>query len=328
MQLKDALKIMSRFISIIFLFLLIHGRCFGQTENEPAGIKPGYPVYSQYLHNGLMINPAYAGSRDALSAVLSYRMQWMGIPDAPRLESVSIHSMMKNDKVALGLRAGFMQYGVTRSQGVYAVYAYHIRMAKGKMSFGLRAGADLSNTDYTGITGIVRPDPAFPENDKSYVFPNAGAGVYYFTEKFFAGLSVPSFLYYRNTGSGNIQASHSFNEYDFIISAGALVSFTSAFRFKPSVLIDYSMNKDNRINQFDINGNLIFADLIWLGGSWRTTEQVMVGLLQVQVNQQLMLGLSYDYPVGRMNSYSKGSSEFILRYEFGSKISAANPRYF
>ncbi|HBE43363.1 MAG TPA: hypothetical protein DDW27_19615 [Bacteroidales bacterium] len=320
--------IADRFSTILLLFILIQGTSHGQPDSDSARITPGYPVYSQYLHNGLMINPAYAGSRDALSAVVSYRMQWMGIPDAPRMESVSLHSPMKNDKVALGLKAKFMQYGVTRSQSIYAVYAYHIRLARGRLSFGLNAGADLSDTDYTGIQGITRPDPAFPDYDKSYVFPNAGAGIYYFTEKFFAGLTVPSFLFYRNTGNGNVQAGHSFSEYDFIISAGALISFSSEFRFKPSVLIDYSMNKTNHVNQFDLNGNFIFSDLIWVGGSWRTTEQVAVGHLQLQINQQLMLGLSYDYPVGRMNSFSKGSSEFILRYEFGSRVSAANPRYF
>jgi len=320
---------MGRLKTIWLIFIILFpGRVSGQSDSDSARITPGYPVYSQYLHNGLMINPAYAGSRDALSAVLSYRMQWMGIPDAPRIESFSLHSPMKNDKVALGLRAHFMQYGVTRSQSIYAIYAYHIRMPKGKISFGLKAGADLSNTDYTGIPGIARPDPAFPDNDKSYVFPNAGAGIYYFSDKIFAGLSVPSFLFYRNTGNGNVQAYHSFSEYDFVISAGALIRFSSAFKFKPSVLLDYSMNNVNHINQFDINGNFIFADLLWVGGSWRTTEQVAVGHLQVQINQQLMLGVSYDYPAGRMNSYSKGSSEFILRYEFGSKVSAANPRYF
>lgn len=318
---------MGRFKGIlIILFLLVQGRSSGQSDS--ARITPAYPVYSQYLHNGLMINPAYAGSRDALSAVISYRMQWMGIPDAPKMESVSLHSMMKNDKVALGIKAKFMQYGVTRSQSVYAVYAYHIRMRGGRISFGLKAGADLSDTDYSGIPGIVRPDPAFPDYDKSYVFPNAGAGVYFFNEKFFAGLTVPSFLFYRNTGNGNVQAYHSFSEYDFVISTGALISFSPQLRFKPSVLIDYSMNEANHINQFDINGNLIFSDLIWAGASWRTTEQVAVGHFQVQINQQLMMGISYDYPVGRMNSFSKGSSEFILRYEFGSRISTANPRYF
>ena len=309
------------------LIFLVHCRSFGQ-DPDSARIILGYPVYSQYLHNGLMINPAYAGSREALSAVLSYRMQWMGISDAPRIESVSLHSMMKNDKVALGLKAQFMQYGVTRSQSIYAIYAYHIRLAKGRISFGLKAGADMSNTDYTGLLGIVRPDPAFPEGDKSYVFPNAGAGVYYFSDRLFAGFSIPSFLFYRNSGNGNTQAYHAFREYDMVFSAGGLIAISPAIKFKPSFLLDYSLHDARHINQFDINCNFIFSDIIWAGASWRTTEQVAVGHLQFQVNQQLMLGLSYDYPVGRMNSYSKGSTEFILRYEFGSRVSAANPRYF
>lgn len=320
---------MNRFTVILSVFLLWTAPGFaGQADTDPERIKPGYPVYSQYLHNGLMINPAYAGSRDALSVLFSCRLQWMGIPDAPRIESVSLHSPLKNDKVALGLNAGLMQYGVTKSQNIYAVYAYHIRLKTGKISLGLKAGTDLSNTDYRGIPGITRPDPAFPETDRSYVFPNAGAGVYYFTDKFFAGFAVPSFLYYRNTGNGRVQASHSFSEYDFVISAGALLTLSPAFRIKPSLLIDYPLNKTDHLNQFDVNCNFIFSDLLWLGGSWRITEQVAVGHLQIQISPRLMAGLSYDYPAGKMNSYSRGSSEIIIRYEFGSRISAANPKYF
>jgi type IX secretion system PorP/SprF family membrane protein len=156
-----------------------------------------------------------------------------------------------------------------------------------------------------------------------------GAGVYYFSDKLFAGVSVPAFLSYKkNTGTGSVQAFHSFEEYDLVFSAGGLLTFSQVVKFKPSVLIDYSLQNTKRLTQLDINGNLIISDLLWLGGSWRTSEQVVVGILQVQLNPQLMFGFSYDYPAGRMNSYSKGSSEFILRYEFGSKISAANPRYF
>jgi hypothetical protein len=107
-----------------------------------------------------------------------------------------------------------------------------------------------------------------------------------------------------------------------------LITFSQFFKFKPSVLVNYSLQETKKLSQFDINGNFILADLIWAGASWRTTEEVVVGILQVQLNTQLMLGFSYDYPIGRMNSYSKGSSEFILRYEFGYKVSAANPRYF
>jgi len=312
----------------IFLFLFILNGVPGQAVPDSTGISLGYPVYSQYLQNGLLINPAYTGSRGALSTFLSYRMQWMGIKGSPVFQSVSLHTPMKNDKVALGIMAQFMQFGFTKSTSIYASYAYHIRVGKGKLSFGLKGGADMSNTDYTGILLTNSGDPVFTVNDKPYVLPNVGAGLYYFSDKLFAGVSVPQFLSYRKTGTGSVQAFHSFNEYDLIFSTGGLFTFSKFLKFKPSLLIDYSLQNTKKLTQFDINGNFILADLIWLGGSWRTSEQVAVGILQVQLNQQLMFGFSYDYPVGRMNSYSKGSSEFIIRYEFGSKVSAANPRYF
>jgi type IX secretion system PorP/SprF family membrane protein len=311
-----------------FLFLLIFTSVPGQAIPDSTGISLGYPVYSQYLQNGLLINPAYAGSRGALSGFLSYRMQWMGIQDAPKFQSLSLHTPMKNDRVSLGLMAQFMQFGFTRSQSIYASYAYQIRVGNGKLSFGLKGGFDRSNTDYTGILLSTSSDPVFTVNDKPYFLPNVGAGVYYFSEKLFGGISVPQFLSYKKSITGAPQAYHSFNEYDLILSAGGLITFSQFLKFKPSFLLDYSLQNTKKLTQLDINGNFIMADLIWVGGSWRTSEEVVVGILQFQVNPQLMFGFSYDYPVGRMNSYSKGSSEFILRYEFGSKVSAANPRYF
>ena len=318
-------------IKLIFCFLFIYTftSVRGQAVPDSTGISLGYPVYSQYLQNGLLINPAYAGSRGSLSAFLSYRMQWMGIPDAPVFQSVSLNTPMKNDKVGLGIMAQFMKFGFTKSQSIYASYAYHIKLKKGKISFGLKGGFDRSNTDYTGILTTTKNDPVFTGNDKPYFLPNVGAGIYYFSDKLFGGVSVPSFLSYRkNTATGSLEAYHSFSQYDLVFFAGGLITFSEAFKFKPSVLVDYSLQNTKNLTQFDINGNFIFGDLIWLGGSWRTSEQVAVGIIQVQLNPQLMFGFSYDYPVGRMNFYSKGSSEFILRYEFGYKVSSANPRYF
>jgi type IX secretion system PorP/SprF family membrane protein len=317
-------------VKLIFFSLFFYGFTSvpGQALPDSTGISLGYPVYSQYLQNGLMINPAYTGSRGAMSGFLSYRMQWMGTNGSPVIQSVSLHTPMKNDRVALGLMAQFMQFGFTKSTSIYANYAYHIRVGSGKVSFGLKGGADLSNTDYTGILLTNPGDPVFTSVDKPYVLPNVGAGVYYFSDKLFAGVSVPSFLSYRKTGTGSVQPYHSLNEYDFVFSAGGLITFSKFFRFKPSLLLDYSLQNTKKLTQLDINGNFILADLIWLGGSWRSSEEVAVGIFQIQINPQLMFGFSYDYPVGRMNSYSKGSSEFILRYEFGSKVSAANPRYF
>jgi type IX secretion system PorP/SprF family membrane protein len=321
-------KMLKRLESLSVLFLFIFGTIKGQNVPDSSRINLGFPVYSQYLQNGLVINPAYTGTREVLSAFISYRMQWMGTKGSPLLQSVSFHSPLKNDKVALGLMAQFMKYGVTKSTSIFGDYAYHIKLKTGKLSFGLKAGVDISNTDYTGLILNDPDDPVFKTNEKALILPNVGTGVYYFSDRFFAGLSIPSFLNYRRTSSGSAVPYHSFNQYDFIFSTGALISFSPAFKFKPSVLVDYSLQNTRKLTQLDINGNFIIADLIWVGGSWRVSEQVAVGIIQAQINQQLMFGLSYDYPFGRMNSYSKGSTEFVLRYEFRYKVSAANPRYF
>jgi type IX secretion system PorP/SprF family membrane protein len=310
------------------LFLIVITGVIGKAQSDSSRISLGYPIYSQYLQNGLMINPAYTGSRGSLSGFLSYRVQWMGTKGAPSLQSLSLHTPMKDDKVAIGIMAQFMQFGFTRSTAIYASYAYHIRVRNGKLSFGLKGGTDISNTVYPNDNFLTTPgDPVFV-TDKAYILPNIGAGIYYFSDKLFAGFSIPSFLSYRKTGTGSVQPFHSFSEYDLIFSAGGLITLSPLLKLKPSFLIDYSLQRTKRLTQLDINANLILADLIWMGASWRTSEQVLVGILQVQLNPQLMFGFSYDYPVGRMNSYSKGTSEFILRYEFGSRISAANPRYF
>jgi type IX secretion system PorP/SprF family membrane protein len=314
--------------AILFIFFLPFFTCVnGQTGSDSKEISLGYPIYSQYLQNGLLINPAYSGARGALSGFLSYRMQWMGIAEAPVFQTISLNAPMKNDKVGLGIMGQFMQYGVTRSKSIYASYAYNIKLGKGRLSFGLKGGVDLSNTDYTGIDLTDPGDPLFIEDGK-YVLPNIGTGVYYYSAKLFAGISIPQFLSYKKTGTNGVQAFHSFNNYDFIFTAGGLITFSDFLKFKPSVLLNYSLDETKKFTQLDINGNFILADLLWVGASWRTTEDVAVGILQLQLNQQLMLGFSYDYPVGNMSDFSSGSVEFILRYEFGSKISAANPRYF
>ena len=317
----------ARFILII-LFAQICILTSGQADSATSRIILGYPVYSQYLNNGLVINPAYAGSRDALSLMSSYRKQWIGIKNAPEVYNLSLHTPLKGDKIALGLNAQYFKYGVTNSYSIYTIYAYQIRFTRGVLSFGLKAGVDMSNTDYSNLVLFDKPDEAFETAEKPYRLFNVGAGVYYSGSRFFGGLSVPAFLFHKNVGNGETQIYHSFSEYNFIITTGGLIPISSGFKFKPSMLLDVSMHGTKKINQLDLNGNFIISDIFWIGGAWRTTEQVAVGLLQVQIKPQLMFGISYDYPFGRMSSYSRGSSELFIRYEFGSKVSAANPRYF
>ena len=285
------------------------------------------PITSQYLTNGLIINPAYAGTRGALSANLSYRKQWAQIVGAPQFQNLSLHSPInKREKVALGLVAEYMTYGVTKDIGIYGYYAYNVRLGKGRLSMGLRGGADLSNTNYNNLQFPVgNPQDPLLMGDIKYTMPNVGAGFYYYTDRFFAGLSVPSILTYQSDAENETGLSPDFMMFKTYFLTGALIRFSDAFKVKPSVLVRYSMSEPL---EMDLNANLIIADLLWIGGSYRIAEKAAVALLDLQVTPQFKIGYSYDYQLGHLNSYTSGTHEISLRYEFEFSVSATSPRYF
>jgi len=285
------------------------------------------PITSQYLTNGLIINPAYAGSRGALSANLSYRKQWARIVGAPQFQNLSLHSPVnKREKVALGFAAEYMTYGVTKDIGIYGFYAYNVRLGKGKLSMGLKGGLDLSNTNYNNLRfpDGNPPDPLLT-GDIRYALPNVGAGLYYYTDRFFAGLSVPSILTYISDEQDQSAVTPDFMMFKTYFLTGTLISFSDGFKVKPSMLVRYSMTEPLEV---DLNANLIFADMLWIGGSYRIAEKAAVALLDLQVTPQLKLGYSFDYQLGHLNKYTSGTHEVSLRYEFEYSVSATSPRYF
>jgi type IX secretion system PorP/SprF family membrane protein len=285
------------------------------------------PITSQYLTNGLVINPAYAGTRGALSANLSYRKQWARIAGAPQFQNLSLHSPInKKEKVALGLVAEYNTYGVTKDVGIYGFYAYSVRLGIGKLSMGIKGGVDLSNTNYNNLEfpDGNPPDPLLTGNT-SYTLPNFGVGFYYYTDKFFAGLSIPSILTYESDEMDQFKVSPNYKMFKTYFSAGALLRFSDLFKVKPSMLLRYSMSEPLEV---DLNANLIIADLVWIGGSYRIAEEAVVALLDLQLTPQLKLGYSYDYQLGHLNNYTSGTHEVSLRYEFEFSVSATSPRYF
>ena len=315
-------------LMVVLCCLFLRAEAEPDQNPTPNNINLAFPVYSQYLQNGLVINPAYSGTRGALSGFISYRKQWMGIAESPNLQTMSLHTPFKNERDAVGFITQFMQYGFTKTTSLYGSYAHNIKFVRGKLSMGMKAGFDMSNSNFSNIKTVKPRDIVFTSNEDPYILPNFGAGVYYYDQRIYAGLSVPQFLSYRKSSGNSAQAYHSFGDYDFIISGGGLIDINELIKFKPSFLLHYSLNETQKTKQFDISANFIFADMIWGGLSWRTNEKALTGIVQINVNQQLMIGLSYDYPLGFMSSMRNGSAEFCLRYEFGTKISAANPRYF
>lgn len=306
---------MKKIFYILFLLLMA----------VPLTRAQNYPVYSQYLLDGLVINPAYTGTREVLTASLSLRRKSINTEGFPLMGTFSLHSPLKNDRIALGLMSHFQTYGVTSKASVFAQYAFHIKTNRGRWSLGIKAGADMVNNNYSGVS-TVEPDPAFTEGVSSYTLPNVGAGVYYNSDVFFAGLAVPEMFSYReNSSSNGYEVYHDYGNYYFLATAGGLLSFTDGLLFKPSVLARYS--PENPL-MMDINGNFIIADMLWLGGSWRLGEEVIVGILEVQLSQQLKMGYSYDFNLGEISTFVGGTHEVALRYEFGKTVSASNPRYF
>lgn len=301
---------------------------FAQDDNGgPYPVTNLVPLYSQYLLDGLVINPAYAGTRDALSISLSARKRMLGFNGESTMTSLSLHSPLRNERVALGLSVNHITYGVTKQTSAFAYYAFHINTDKGKWSLGLKGGVDMISTDYTGIITTDPNDNAFNNvGEESYSLPNVGFGVYYVNPKFFAGVAVPALLTYQSdTLSADYTMAIDPGYYDVLFSAGALISFSEEIKFKPSVMAKYNLSGNLRL---DLNSNFIIYDFLWIGGSWRIGEEAVVAILELQLTQQLRMGYSYDISLGDISSFIGGTHEIALRFDFGKKVSAANPRYF
>jgi type IX secretion system PorP/SprF family membrane protein len=285
-----------------------------------------FPVFSQYVSNGLLLSPAYTGSREVLSVNLMYRDQWVGFDGAPVYQTLSIHAPLKNAHIGIGFLLLNETSGPTRNTQAYFNYAYRVNLGKGKLAFGLRAGMHFANFNWKNIYLIDPSDPAFSNNNENYMLPNFGAGIYYYSYHAFLGLSVPYFLSYKESASHNGYAIYNdINNYNYMFTAGYLFDISRNFKVKPTTLIKY-----NSVTKFqeDLNLNIILLnDKLWLGIADRVNQAISY-MVEIQFNPQLKLGYSFDYAAGPINYFNHMSHEISLRYEFSYKIKAFNPRYF
>ncbi len=289
-----------------------------------VGKSQHFPVYSQYMLNGLAINPAYAGSRDVLSASIMYRKQWMGFEGAPVTATFSAHTPLKNKKIGLGLHVISEKIGVSSNISFFGNYAYRVRLGDGHLSLGLKFGTEILKDDYSKIT-TQQTDVVF-SNSESVLMPNFGFGAYYLTNDYFLGLSIPTLLSYRQVSASKFEAFNDVKNYNILLTGGYLFWISSNFKLKPSTLIRYHANSPL---QFDLNLNSILLKdgMLWLGISYRN-QDALVGLVEVQMGTKWRLGLSYDYSLGPISKYSSGTIEAMLRMELITVVKTINPRFF
>ena len=282
-------------------------------------------MYTQYMFNSLIINPAYAGSQESLSLTCLARRQWVGLTGAPTTETFSVHTPIRNQRVALGFLFAHDKIGVTNQYDAKATYAYRLPLGKGKLSLAVQGG--ISNYDiaysklFMGSSGF--PDPSFSQ-DVKVLKPNVGAGAYYYTDRFYLGLSVPQLFapkIFRETDN-----SYVLQERHYFISSGVVVDLNRSLKLKPNTLIKIVQGVPVQV---DINANLLIKEVLWVGASYRSFESVST-LLELQLTDQLRFGYSYDFSVtSNLRSANVGSHEIMLNYRFTFyKQNVACPRYF
>lgn len=283
------------------------------------------PQYSQYMFNTLAINPAYAGSRDVLSITSLYRKQWKNIEGAPTSMTISADMPILNEKIGLGLLVYNDEIGVFSNKAAYVSYAQRIRLSKaGTLSLGLTGGMSFFSASLTDVNTASPNDPTFSSNLANKPKPNLGAGVYYSTDKWYAGVSMPR-VFTNSLGTDAIAKSASEFRHYFLM-AGFVTHLNGFMVLKPSFI---GKAVSGAPLQLDLNMNLWFYDKIAIGASYRTGDAVLA-MLELIPAQGWRIGYAYDYTVsGLTNSMTTGSHEIMLRYEFASSTSKIlSPRYF
>jgi type IX secretion system PorP/SprF family membrane protein len=283
-------------------------------------------LYSQYMFNKMAVNPAYAGSRELLTADILYRYQWVNIDGAPKTISASIHSPLNNPKLALGFNIFNDKISPMSYTGAMATFAYRIIFPKSKLSFGIQAGFKNSGIVYNEIIAQDTKDPFLVYQVSNKIVPDANFGVYYYSDKFYAGISSRQLLRNQSVvvtdSVGNSQFAKLLTH--FYGMTGAAIPLGENVVFRPSLLAKYVSNAPP---QFDVNASFLFVNVLWLGVSYRTEKAISL-ITEINVAQNLRIGYSYDIWLNELKVYNKGSHEIRLSYDFNIRKRFITPRYF
>jgi type IX secretion system PorP/SprF family membrane protein len=307
--------VMKKFILIITVFALFGGSAIAQQD----------ALFSQYMFNKLVLNAGYTGSREVLSADLLDRYQWVGIAGAPKTITFSMHTPLLNDHIGVGFYLYSDKLGPTTDQGFMASYAYRLLLPKGKLSFGIQAGFKYFAIDWDKIES-ENPDYMFAGTEQNKLTPDANFGIYYYSNRMFAGLSSKN-LFQNEYGMVDIDGKKAYSKLmrHFYGMAGMAVPISDEVVFRPSTLIKYVKNAPVQV---DLNASFLIHNLFWIGMTYRTAN-ALVFMTEFNLGQNLRLGYSYDVYLNQLVHYNKGSHEIRLGFDFNLfKTRMLTPRYF
>ncbi|UII25931.1 type IX secretion system membrane protein PorP/SprF [Fulvivirga maritima] len=273
-----------------------------------------YPVYSQYIFNPLVINPAVAGSHVQVSATAMYRNQWVNFDGAPKTFSFSAHTSLLKNKIGVGMLVANDQIGSYNNNSVFGSYAFIIRSGMGTFSMGLQAGFNLTSADFSDLNLVDPGDASFSTFDNKFK-PNFGAGVYYSNDLFFAGFSVPFILTNSVDLTDTEDLVNGVKEARYYYLHGGMMLPLSRMKtvvFNPAILV---RAQEGQPLSMDLNAGFIFYDVFSVGASYRNVDAI-VTYIQLKISDSLNFGYSYDWTSSDINQYSAGTHEFSLNYRF------------
>jgi type IX secretion system PorP/SprF family membrane protein len=270
------------------------------------------------MFNPFAINPAYAGSRSSMSGILLARKQWAGIDGAPTTGSFALHSPFKGKNFALGFNGIYDKIGPATNAGAMLTYAYHLKLGPGKLSMALRGGVYSNKLDNSLLVFDNGSDVKNTGEVYQKMVPTFDFGGYYYTNKFYLGVSVNHLLASGtfnidstsiNSGSG----SQLFSSYDRHISLASGYAFVANPNvvLKPSILVKYVHGAPVNV---DVNFSVLLNKVFWIGASVRSSKAI-VGILEYNITDFIRVGYSYDFSFGAIRSYTTGSHEVFLGFD-------------
>ncbi|NJB70638.1 type IX secretion system PorP/SprF family membrane protein [Saonia flava] len=277
------------------------------------------------MYNTVSVNPGYAGSRGHLSIAALHRSQWLGLDGAPKTQTLNIHTPVGYRGMGMGLSVVNDAIGPTSETYFDLDFSYTIRTSReARLSFGFKASAHLLDIRYSELNQFS-PDPTLQQDIQNRFSPNIGAGVYYHTNKFYAGLSVPRFLETSHFDESSLSTAK--EQMNFYFITGYVFDLNSYLKFKPTILSKITQGAPL---QLDLSANFMLNEKFVLGAAYRW-DAAFSGLAGFHATEQLFIGIAYDREVTELGQaiFNDGSFEVIFRYDFIKALNnLKSPRFF
>jgi len=283
--------------------------------------------YTQYMYNTMSINPAYAGSRDVLSALLLHRSQWVGLEGAPRTQTFNIHSPIgKSDNVGLGLSIVNDKIGPTHETYFDVNFSYTVNTSEeGRLSFGVNGGGHLLDVAYSELSQYNGGDALLQTDIQNKFSPNVGVGLFYRkSDRWYIGLSAPRLLETRHFDEAALSVAK--ERINYYLMGGYVFDVNSDLKLKPALLFKAVQGAPL---QADITINALLKEKLTLGLAYRWSA-AFSGLIGYQLSDRFLLGLAYDREITDLGrtKFEAGSFEVFLRFELFENQKILSPRFF